>query len=71
VNEHETARRRIAATVRKREEARQAWREATRDLERYCREARGLGVPVTEIAQLAGISRQAVYDLLKPDSRAD
>jgi DNA-binding phage protein len=59
-----TAIRRIQAAVRKRTKADEAKREATEQLSRSCREAREAGVPITRIAEEAGLSRQGVYDLL-------
>jgi len=59
-----TAIRRIQSAVRKREKADEAKREATEQLRRACREAQAEKVPVTRIAEEAGLSRQGVYDLL-------
>lgn len=56
--------RRIQAAVRKREKADAAKREATEQLRRSCREAQEAGVPIIRIAEVAGLSRQGVYDLL-------
>jgi len=56
--------RKIKAAARKRAKADEAKREATDDLRRYCGEAREAGVPITRIAEEAGLSRQGVYDLL-------
>lgn len=62
-----TASKRIRAAARRREEAARARAVATEELRRYCKEGRSVGIPITEIAKLAGISRQAVYDLLKQE----
>jgi hypothetical protein len=56
--------RRIQGAAKKRAKADAAKREATDDLRRYCAEAQKAGVPITRIAQEAGLSRQGVYDLL-------
>jgi hypothetical protein len=55
---------RIQGAARRREKADSAKREATGELQRYCREAQKTGVSVTRIASEAGLSRQGVYDLL-------
>ncbi|HKG36221.1 MAG TPA: helix-turn-helix domain-containing protein [Solirubrobacterales bacterium] len=34
------------------------------DLRRYCREAKAAGVPITQIAEAAGLSRPTVYAYL-------
>jgi hypothetical protein len=60
----DAAMRKIRAAARKRERAEEAKREATDQLQTYCREARKAGVPVARIAAEAGLSRQGVYDLL-------
>ena len=56
--------RRIQSAAKKRAKAETAKREATDDLRCYCAEAQEAGVPITRIAQEAGLSRQGVYDLL-------
>jgi DNA-binding phage protein len=56
--------RKIKLAARKRAKADEAKREATEDLRTYCREAREAKVPLTRIAEEAGLSRQGVYDLL-------
>jgi crotonobetainyl-CoA:carnitine CoA-transferase CaiB-like acyl-CoA transferase len=58
------AMRKIRAAAQKRVRAEEAKREATDQLQTYCREARRAGVPVAQIASAAGLSRQGVYDLL-------
>lgn len=57
--------RKIKAAAKKRAKAEEAKREATAQLQNYCREARRAGVPVTQIAVEAGLSRQGVYDLTR------
>lgn len=59
-----TAIRRIQAAVKKRAKADEAKREATEQLRSACREAQAAKVPITRIAEEAGLSRQGVYDLL-------
>ena len=56
--------RKIQSAAKKRAKADAAKREATDDLRRYCTEAQAAKVPITRIAQEAGLSRQGVYDLL-------
>lgn len=53
---------RRAAKARDRADA--AKFNATQELRGYCKEAQEAGVPVTQIASEAGLSRQGVYDLL-------
>jgi DNA invertase Pin-like site-specific DNA recombinase len=55
---------RIHQALRGREEAAALRRKATDDLRQAIREAQKEGVAVTQIASEAGLSRQAVYDLL-------
>jgi DNA-binding phage protein len=54
----------IRRAAMRRERAVRARREATIELKRKCRAAQAAGVPVTQIAREAGLSRQGVYDLL-------
>lgn len=54
----------IKLAARKRARADKARSDATADLRRYCLEAQKAKVPVTQIAEAAGLSRQGVYDLL-------
>jgi DNA invertase Pin-like site-specific DNA recombinase len=54
----------IRSAAKRRERAANARREATDDLRRYCQEAQAAGVPISQIAREAGLSRQGVYDLL-------
>jgi DNA invertase Pin-like site-specific DNA recombinase len=60
----EKAVQRIHLAVEGREKAAQARRRATEELAQAVREAQKEGVAVTQIASEAGLSRQAVYDLL-------
>jgi len=53
---------RRAAKARDRADA--ARHKAIEELRRYCKEAQEAGVPITQIAFEAGLSRQGVYDLL-------
>lgn len=53
---------RRAAKARNRADAVKA--KATQELRGHCREAQEAGVPITQIASEAGLSRQGVYDLL-------
>jgi hypothetical protein len=57
--------RKIKAAARRRASAEEAKREATDQLQTYCREARKAGVPVARIALEAGLSRQGIYDLIE------
>ena len=59
-----TAIRRIQSAAKRREKASAERSKATADLRRYCIEAKAAGVPISRIAQEAGLSRQGVYDLL-------
>ncbi len=54
----------IRRAAKNRDRADAARRKATEELRRYCKEAQKAGVPVTQIASEAGLSRQGVYDLL-------
>lgn len=54
----------IRRAAKKRERADELRRGATAELRGLCRQAQAEGVPITRIAQEAGLSRQAVYDLL-------
>ena len=60
-----TVLRKIKAAAKRRSKAESAKREATEQLQVYCREARKAGVPVVRIAIEAGLSRQGVYDLIE------
>jgi DNA-binding phage protein len=54
----------IRGAAKRREKADAAKRQATEDLRGFCRQAQKVGIPVTQIASEAGLSRQGVYDLL-------
>jgi DNA-binding phage protein len=54
----------IRRAAKSRERANAARAKATDDLRRSCKDAQEAGVPVTRIAEEAGLSRQGVYDLL-------
>ena len=54
----------IRSAAKRRAKAEADRRKATDDLRDYCEAARFAGVPITVIAQEAGLSRQGVYDLL-------
>jgi hypothetical protein len=54
----------FAEPAKRRERADAAPRKATEDLQTYCLEAQKAKVPITRIAEEAGLSRQGVYDLL-------
>jgi DNA invertase Pin-like site-specific DNA recombinase len=62
--EQKALKRYINAAARKRAKADEAKQAATEDLRRQCLAAREAGIPITWIAAEAGLSRQAVYDLL-------
>lgn len=61
----DTTRQRLREAAECRSAAKGEWDRATRDLARWIIAARDVGVPITEVARLAGISRQAVYDILR------
>jgi DNA-binding phage protein len=54
----------IRGAAKRRASADAAKRQATEDLRGFCQQAQKAGVPVTQIASEAGLSRQGVYDLL-------
>ena len=54
----------IRRVAKRREKAEQARREAMSELRDWCRRAQAAGIPITQIASEAGLSRQGVYDLL-------
>jgi hypothetical protein len=54
----------LRRVAKRREKADQTRREATRELRDWCRRAQAAGIPITQIASEAGLSRQGVYDLL-------
>jgi DNA invertase Pin-like site-specific DNA recombinase len=57
--------REIRKAAKRRAKADEDRRKATEDLKTYIRAARHAGVPITQIASEAGLSRQAVYDVLE------
>jgi DNA invertase Pin-like site-specific DNA recombinase len=56
--------RKIRQAAQAREDATKLRQKATSELRRYCRTAQAEGVPISEIAREARLSRQGVYDLL-------
>jgi len=54
----------IRRAAKARAKADAARHKATEELRSYCKAAQKAGVPVTQIASEAGLSRQGVYDLL-------
>jgi hypothetical protein len=54
----------VRNAVKRRADAESSWKAATRELADYCEAARASGIPITQIASVAGLSRQGVYDLL-------
>lgn len=54
----------IRRAAKSRERADAAKQKATEELRSYCKAAQEAGVPITQIASEAGLSRQGVYDLL-------
>jgi len=62
--------REIRKAAKRRAKADEDRRKATGDLHDYIRAARAAGVPITKIASEAGLSRQAVYDVLEGRSSA-
>jgi AcrR family transcriptional regulator len=56
----------IQRARKRRERAEDARREAMAELRDWCLRAQGEKVPLAQIAREAGLSRQAVYDLLRP-----
>src|SRR4051794_36288457 len=62
--EHERLRSAIREALDERERADKAKRKASMKLARSLKRAQKAGMPVTEIADLAGLSRQGVYDLI-------
>jgi DNA invertase Pin-like site-specific DNA recombinase len=54
----------IRGAASRRERADRDKQKATDDLRSFVRQARAAKVPITKIASEAGLSRQAVYDLL-------
>jgi DNA invertase Pin-like site-specific DNA recombinase len=56
--------RNLRQAVKKRERAEDARRKAVDQVRLRIREAQAAGVPTTRIAREAGVSRQAIYELL-------
>jgi len=56
--------REVAKAAGKRQQAVQAHQEANDELREWSRHAQNAGVTITEIAGVAGLSRQGLYDLL-------
>jgi DNA invertase Pin-like site-specific DNA recombinase len=65
VSEWNRTLREIRKAARRRAKADEDRRKATEDLRDNCAAARFAGVPITQIASEAGLSRQGVYDLLE------
>ena len=55
----------IRRAAKRRERADELRRKATDELRDYCLQAQAQGVPISQIAREAGLSRQGVYDLLR------
>lgn len=64
MSEHALILRSIRGAAKRRESADSAKRQATEDLRGFCQQAQKAGVPITQIAHEAALSRQGVYDLL-------
>jgi AraC-like DNA-binding protein len=56
----------IRRVAKRRVRLNQQRREVAAQLRDYVREAHDQGIPISRIAQEAGLSRQGVYDLLDP-----
>ena len=54
----------LRQAAERRAKADRARRKATDELRGWCQRAQRAGIPITEIAEAAGLSRQGVYDLL-------
>lgn len=65
MDEADDTRQRLREAAQRRRDAKATWSTATDDLTRGVTAARDAGVPIAEVARLAGISRQAVYDILR------
>jgi len=63
-SERDRTLREVRKAAERRAKADEDKREATEDLRTYVKAARFAGVPITQIASEAGLSRQGVYDLL-------
>lgn len=55
----------IRRAAKQREKAERMRQDATAQLRESCEKAQAAGIPITEIAREAGVSRQAVYDFLR------
>jgi DNA invertase Pin-like site-specific DNA recombinase len=55
----------IRGAASRRQTAERERRQATEDLHGFIRQAKAANVPITKIASEAGLSRQAVYDVLE------
>lgn len=64
-SEWDRALREIRKAAKRRAKADEDRRKATDDLRTYIKVARHAGVPITQIASEADLSRQAVYDVLE------
>ncbi|OJU82876.1 MAG: hypothetical protein BGO11_20835 [Solirubrobacterales bacterium 70-9] len=56
--------RELRKAAKRRDKADKDRRQAAEDVRTFIRVARHAGVPITQIAAEAGLSRQAVYDVL-------
>jgi DNA-binding phage protein len=54
----------LALAAKRREKADEERHQSTIELHKYTLAARGAGIGVTQIASTAGLSRQAVYEIL-------
>ena len=57
----------VRQAVARRTRADRAWRAATDELAHQLRQGRDAGVPIAELSRVAGLTRQAVYDLIEHD----
>lgn len=65
MTEQERTLKEIGSAAERRQKADQDKAAATEDLRTYIKAARFAGVPITQIASTARLSRQAVYDVLE------
>jgi hypothetical protein len=56
--------RKVKQAANRRHKADESRREATAELREWCHRAHDAGVSITELAEVAGLSRQGLYDLL-------
>lgn len=61
----------IRAAVDDRTTADRRWRAATDTLGHQLRAGRDIGIPVAELSRTAGLTRQAVYDLIERDRKLE